>query len=162
MQRGGRRPTTGTFDHVREGERPEVLAHVLSDLRPDRQKDALALVLASSVLVWPAEVPCDDGPVDRAHDLAQGDLTGRTGEDVTAPDATLGSHEPCPLERQQYLLQVRLRETRPLGDVAHRSGAAVVCVQGQGEKSTTGVIPAGGDLHDLMLPAPGVTQLEGR
>src|SRR5947199_1867093 len=43
-------------DHVGEGERLQVLAHVLADVGPYRQQHALALVVAGPVLVGLAEV----------------------------------------------------------------------------------------------------------
>ena len=52
------------------------LAHVLADVGPDGQQDALALVVAGAVLVGLAEVADHDRAVDRADDLAQGDLGG--------------------------------------------------------------------------------------
>ena len=61
-----------------------MLAHVLADVGPHGQQDALALVLAGAVLVGASEVAGHDGPVHGAHDLAQGDLLGRPGEDVPA------------------------------------------------------------------------------
>ena len=73
---GRRRVPACTRDHVGEGEGVQVSAHVLTHVGPDRQQDALTLVLAGPVLVGPAEVAGHDGPVDGTHDLAEGDLLG--------------------------------------------------------------------------------------
>ena len=127
-------------------------AHVLADVGPHRQQDALALVLAGPVLVGPPEVAGHDGPVDGAHDLAQRDLLGRPGEDVAPADAALGAHQPGSFQGEQDLLEVGLGEPRALGDVAHRRRALRVVVQRQREQGAAGVVAAGRDLHAPMLP----------
>ena len=82
--------------------------HVLAHLRPHRQQHALALVVAGTVLVWRAEVTGHDRAVDGAHDLAQGDLVRRPGQDVATAHAPLGAHEAGALQSQENLLEVRL------------------------------------------------------
>src|SRR5207237_777768 len=46
--------------------------------------------------------------VDGAHDLAQGDLVRRPGQDVATAHAPLGAHEAGALQSQENLLEVRL------------------------------------------------------
>ena len=70
---------------------------------------------------WPKS-PATIGPSTARHDLAQCDLLGRPGEDITAPDAALGADEPGTFQREQDLLQVRLGKARPFCDVADRGG----------------------------------------
>jgi hypothetical protein len=152
VQRAGGGVAAGPVHHVGQGEGVEVLAHVLTYLRPDGQQDALALVLAGAVLVGPAEVPGHDGAVDGVHDLAQGDRLGRAGQHVAAAHPPFGTDEPGPFESQEDLLQVRLGQPRALGDVAHRGGPEGVAVESQGEKRTAGVVPPCRDLHASMLP----------
>jgi len=98
-----------------------VVAHVLADIGPYGEQHALALVVARAILVWRAEISGHDRAVDRADDLAQGDLFRQPGENVSASHAALGSDEPGAFECQQDLLQIRLRKARPLCDVADRS-----------------------------------------
>ena len=56
--------------------------------------------------------PATIGPVDRADDLAEGDVLRRPGQHVPAAHAPLGPHQAGALEGQQDLLEVRLRERR--------------------------------------------------
>ena len=64
-----------------------MVPHVLAHIGPTVEQNALALVVAGPVLVGWAEVPGHDRAVDGADDLAEGDLLGRAGEDVAAPNA---------------------------------------------------------------------------
>ena len=62
------RPRTGTGRRVgngREREAFEVMFHVFTGLLPNRQQDALALVITRPVLVGFTEITEDDGAVDR-------------------------------------------------------------------------------------------------
>jgi len=88
-------------------------------------------VVAGAVLVRLAEVTGDDGAVDGADDLRQRDLARRPGQDVAAADAALRPHEAGALEREQDLLEVRLGERGPLGDVANRRGTLALRVERQ-------------------------------
>src|SRR5271163_4406988 len=56
-------PALGAGHHIGKVERLEVGAHVLAHVGPHRQQDALALVVAGTVLVGQAEVARHDGPV---------------------------------------------------------------------------------------------------
>ncbi len=97
-----------------------MMAHVIADLRPDREKHALALVVAGTVLVRLAEVACHDRAIDGAHDLSKGDLLGGPRQHVTASDAPLGPDEARALQGEEDLLEVWLREARPFRDVPNR------------------------------------------
>jgi hypothetical protein len=83
---------------------------VLTHDAPDRKQDALALVVACTVLVRFTEIADLDRTIDGADDLGKPDLGRRASQDVAAADATLGAHEACPFQREQDLFQVRLRE----------------------------------------------------
>lgn len=85
-------------------------------------------MVARAVLVWLAEVPGLDRPVNRAHDLSERDLLRGSGEDVAATYTSLGADQAGPLEGQQDLLQVWLWKTRPLRYIAYRrrDGLAVM------------------------------------
>ena len=109
-----------SIDHVGEGEGVEVMAHVFAYLRPHAQQHALTFVVASTVLVRLPEVACRDRPVDGADDLTERDVTRRAGQHVTAADASLGANETGALQGEQDLLEIRLWQSRPLGDVPHR------------------------------------------
>src|SRR5665213_4521860 len=61
-------PALGALHHVGQIERVEVGAHVLADVGPHRQQDALALVVAGAVLMGDAEVARHDGSVHGRHD----------------------------------------------------------------------------------------------
>ena len=123
-----------------------MMAHVLADVGPHGQQDALAFVVAGAVLVGLAEIAGHDRAVDGADDLAEGDLVRQPGEDVTAPHAALGADEPGSFQRQQDLLQVGLGKARSLGDVADRSRRDVLA-QREGEKGAARVVATGGYLH---------------
>src|SRR5262245_32801902 len=72
----------------------EVLAHVFAHVVPDRQEDALALVVTGAVFVRLAEITHRDRAVDRTDDLGQVDLRRRPSQDVATAHAPLGPHEP--------------------------------------------------------------------
>jgi hypothetical protein len=108
-----------------------VLAHVIAHVGPDAEQDALTLVVTGAVLVGFAKIARRDRPVNRGHDLSQGDGLGRPGEHVAAAHATFGTHEPYSLQAQQDLLEVRLGETGAFGQVANRRGLAVIVAKGQ-------------------------------
>jgi hypothetical protein len=129
-----------------------MLAHVLSDLLPDPEQDALTLVLAGSVLVRTPEVSCGDRTVDRGDDLPESDLGRGMGKHVPSTYPTLGAHEPGSFECKEDLLEVWLREPCPVSDVTHRGGAELVGVQRQRQKSAARVVATRRNLHDQMLP----------
>ena len=122
-------------------------AHVLSQFGPDGQKDALALVVAGSVLVGFAEVSRLYRSVDGADDLAERDVVRRSGQDVAATHASLGTNQARPLEGEQDLLEIGLRQTGALGYVPDRCRLGLPGMQRQGEQSSAGVVAPGGNLH---------------
>jgi len=136
-----------------------VVAHVLADVGPHGEKHALALVVAGAVLVRLAEIPGHYGAVDRADDLAQGDLFRRSCENIATPDASLGTDEPGAFEREQDLLQIRLRKACPLCDVADRSRRDVLAKR-EGEQSATCVVPTSRYLHSPHRTAVGTVARE--
>ena len=132
---------------------------LVADVGPDGQQHALALVVAGAVLVRLAEVADDDGPVDRADDLGEGDLLRRPGEHVAAAHAPLRAHQAGALEGQEDLLEVGLGEARALGDVAHRGGRRAR-VQGERQQRPAGVVTPGRHLHAVGIVRDG--DLSGR
>jgi hypothetical protein len=70
-----------------------VLAHVIAHVGPDPEQDALALVVTGTVLMGFAEITGGDWSVHGRDDFGQGDGFGRSGQDVPAANATLGTHE---------------------------------------------------------------------
>ena len=134
-----------------EGEAFEVGAHVVAGLVPDAEQDALAFVVAGAVLMGLAEVAECDGAVDGRHDLGESDVDGVAGEDVAAADASFRLDQAGALEGEQDLFEVRLGECGAFGDVAHRGGAALVCVQCQRQQGTAGIVTAGRDAHMATL-----------
>ena len=103
-------------------ERLQVGAHVLADVGPHGQQDALALVVTGPVGVGLTESPAAMGPSTADDDLGQRDLGGQAGQHIAAADPPLGAHEPGSLQGEQDLLEIGLGERGPLGDVAHRRG----------------------------------------
>lgn len=97
-----------------------MMAHVIADLRPDCEEDALTLVVAGAVLVGLAEVACHYRAVDRAHDLSKGDLLGGSRQHVTASDAPLGPDEAGTFQGEEDLLEIWLGKARPFRDVSNR------------------------------------------
>ena len=128
-----------------------MLAHVLADLRPDGQENALTLVVTGTVLVRQAKVAGDDRSVDRRDDRAQGDLLWRACQDVAAADAALGADQASAFQRQEDLLQIGLGESGSLRDVTHRGWAALLLTQCQREQRPTGVVAASRYLHTYMV-----------
>jgi hypothetical protein len=112
----------GLVDHVSQGEAREVLSHVISHVSPYAEQNALALVVARTVLVGLAEISGIDRSVDSRHNLSQGYGFSRPGEDVAATDAALGPYESDALQAEQDLLEVGLGESGSFGEVAHRRG----------------------------------------
>jgi hypothetical protein len=58
----GGHPALGACDHVGQIEGVEVRAHVLAEVGPHGEQDALSLVIAGSVLVRKPEVAATMGP----------------------------------------------------------------------------------------------------
>ena len=127
-------------------------ADCFSHVRPNGEQDALALVVTGSVGVRLAEVTCGDRTVHGRDDLGQADLLGQAGQDVATSDPSFGAHQSGPFERQEYLFEIRLGESRPLGNIPHRRGI-LAPVQGKGQEGAAGVVATGRDSHALMLPA---------
>lgn len=128
----------------------EVLAHVCARLIPDRQEDALALVVAGSVLMGLAEIAERDRTVDGRDDLGETDLGGRSAQQVPATDTPLRPDESGAFEGEKDLFEVRLGEPGALGDVSNRRRPAVV-TQCQRQQCSTGVVASGGDAHTLTV-----------
>jgi len=133
-----------------------VLAHVISDVGPNPEQDALALVITGAILVWLAKVAGRDGSIDRGHDLGQRDGLGGPGQHVAAADAALRADEPYAFQAQENLFEVRLGETGAFGEVANRGGLAVVVAKGQTEQRPTGVVPPCGYSHGAILSRVGL------
>jgi len=142
----------GPRHHVGQAERLEVGADRFADVRPDGQQDALTLMVAGAVGVGLSEVAGGDRPVDGRDNLGQADLLGQAGQDVATSDPSFGAHQSGPFERQEYLFEIRLGESRPLGNIPHRRGI-LAPVQGKGQEGAAGVVATGRDSHALMLPA---------
>ena len=148
-----RRPAAaGAKHHVLEGERVQVVAHVLSDVSPYCEEHALALMVAGAVLVRLTEVSDHDRTVDGAHDLTEGDLVRQPCQDVPATHTALGPHEAGALESQQYLLEIGLGEASALGDVAHRCRRGLLAKR-EREQSAACVVTAGRHLHSTNRTA---------
>jgi hypothetical protein len=148
--------TPGLDDHIGQSKARQMLAHVVSHVGPDAEEYTLALVVTGSVLVGLAKVPGRDGPVDRSHDLCQGDGLGGPGQHVAAAHAALGAYEPNAFQAQEDLFEVGLGETGSFGEVANRGGLAVVVSKGQAEQCSTGIVPPCGYSHGAILSTVGL------
>lgn len=123
--------TPGLVNHIGEGKARQVLAHVITDVGPHAEQDALAFVIAGTVLVGFAEVARRNRPVDRRDDLGQRDGLRRASQNVTAAHASLGANKSRALKAQEDLFQIRLGETGTPGEVTNRRGRAVIIAKGQ-------------------------------
>jgi hypothetical protein len=100
--------TLGLDDHVGEGETGEVLAHVVTDVGPYSEQDALTLVITRAVAVGLTEVTRDDWSVHCRDDLGERDGFGASRQDVTAPDPSFGANESYALQTEKNLLEIGL------------------------------------------------------
>ena len=66
----------------------EVLTHVCTSLVPDREQDALTLVVTRTVLVWSPEVADGDWTINGRNNIGQHDVLGFAGENVTAANTS--------------------------------------------------------------------------
>ena len=98
----------------------------MADRVPDRQQDALSLVIARTILMRLAEIAESDRAVDCSNDHPDRDLGRVASHHVAAADTTFGSNQTRPFERQQDLLQVRLGQTCAFRNIAHRGRPAIV------------------------------------
>ena len=104
-------PRTTAASGVRDSrqcEAVEMMPHVFTGLFPDRQQDALTLVITRSVGMRLAEVAQSDRTVDGRDDLRESDLVRRTSQGVPAPDTTFGTHQSGSFQSQEDLLEVGL------------------------------------------------------
>ncbi len=114
---------------------------------PDRQQDALSLVVAGPIGVGLAEVAQGDGTIDGPDDLGQGDLIWWSGQDVATTHAPFGANQACPFEGQQNLFQIGLRQPGAIRDIANRGWSVAVGMQSQGKQGPAGVVSSGRHLH---------------
>lgn len=128
-----------------------MLAHVIAGLLPDREQDALPLVIAGTVLMRLTEISEGDGTVDGGDDLAQPDLFWRSSKGVSASDAALGSDETRSLESQEDLLEIRLREGCSLGDVLDRRRAWIIGMKSERQECPAGIVTTGRDSHSFIV-----------
>ena len=63
-------------DHVRQSETRQVLAHVVADVSPHPKQDALAFVVAGTVLMGLSKVAGDNGAVDCGDYFIEGNYIG--------------------------------------------------------------------------------------
>ena len=119
---GPRGRSLGCVGHRLQRERVHQQAHLLAGRLPDGEEYALAFVVARAVLVRFAEVAEADGAIDGAEDLADANLCSGPSQHVATAHSALGAHETGTLQREEDLLQVRLRDGSAFGDVTHRGG----------------------------------------
>ena len=84
-------------------------SHVVAHICPYREQGALSFVVASTTDMGLAEIADHDRTVHRSHDLAERELVGWPGQDVTPAYPPFGPHKPSAFQREQDLLEVRLR-----------------------------------------------------
>lgn len=130
----------------------EMLTHVLSGDVPDRQQDALSIVVACSVLMRCAEVAQCDRSIDRRDDLGEANLRRRSCERVSAADSSFGFHQSSTLEREQDLFQVGLGQGSALGDVANR-GRTGTFVERERQQGPTRIITPCRNPHTRIVGA---------
>lgn len=100
--------STSLIHHVRQRKAGQMVLHVVSNVGPHCEENALSLVIAGSILVRLTKIARHNGPVDGRYDLSEGDLVHRTSEDVSSANTTLRADQSGSLERQQDLLEIRL------------------------------------------------------
>ena len=98
---------------------------------------------------WPKS-PATIGPSTALTIWPRVICAGDPRENVPAPDAALGPDKPGALQRQQDLLQVRLRKAGPLGDVAYRRRRGLF-PKSQGEQRPARIVTTGRHLHALIV-----------
>lgn len=123
---------------------------------PDGQQHALALMVTCAILMGLAEVAKTDWPVDCTENLADADFDGWAGEHVAAPDTTLRSNETSTLQRQQNLLEIRLRNCGSFGDIAYRRGPLSRVVQREGQQRPARIITLARNTHVLIVGRTGL------
>ena len=131
----------------------EVAAHVLACRLPHCQEHALSLVVARAVLVRLSEISEDNWPVDSGDDLREANLIGWAAEYVSTADAPLRAHQTRALQGEQDLFEIWLRQSRSLGDVAHRGRPRGIGVECQREQCSTRIITPGGHSHEPIVGA---------
>lgn len=138
---------TCLVDHVGKGVRLEVCAHMASDLGPDGQQDALSFMVTCPVLMRVAEVSCLDGSINCRDDLGERDVLGGASKEIPTSDAPLGTNEARSFEREEYLLEVGLRQASSFCNVSYRLRAEFIDVECHRQQSTACVVASGGHLH---------------
>ena len=98
---------------------------MFADVGPHCEQYALAFVVTSTVLMGLAEIAHHDRAVDRAHNLGQGYLLGRAGQNVTTADAALRANKAGSFEGEQDLFQVGLWKNGAIRDVSDRRWGSI-------------------------------------
>jgi hypothetical protein len=96
-----------------------MFGHMVANFGPNSQKGALALVVTGTIFMGGAKVSGHDWAINGRHDLAQGQILRRAGEDITAADTSFGGDDAGPFEGEENLFQVRLRKSRSFGNITH-------------------------------------------
>src|SRR5215813_3948720 len=91
-------------------------------------------------------------PLHRAQDRPDRDVARIPRQMVPAGGAALGNEEPGALERQEYLLEIALRNRLPLGDLLDGNQSALA-LQREIEHRLDRVLAFGGDSHRPLLSA---------
>ena len=137
-------PNARPLDELRERDVLEHAPALVVDADPDLLQDAVALAMVGVLRERELRT------LDRGHDVGERDLLRRVREHVAAAHAALRTHQARALDREQDLLEVRLRERRALGDLLHRGGP-VAAPECEREQRAGRAVAAGRDLHPPML-----------
>jgi hypothetical protein len=70
-----------------------MFTHVISYVCPYAEKNTLAFVVASTVLMWFSEVTGNNGAVDCCNNLSEGNCINFFGQYVATANTALGANE---------------------------------------------------------------------
>jgi hypothetical protein len=70
-----------------------MFTHVISHVCPYAQKNTLAFVVASTVLMWFSEVAGNNGSVYSCNNLGEGNCFNFFGQNVATANTALGANE---------------------------------------------------------------------
>ncbi len=131
----------------------KMFSHVSSSKIPNREQNALSVVIAGTVLVWRTKITQGNWAINSRNNVRQTNLRSRASQNVPASNSAFGFHQASTFKCQQDLLQIRLRKRRSFGDITDRSRARRFGVDGERKQGSTGIVTSGRNAHIIIVGA---------
>ena len=120
-----------------------MLSHVLACEVPDGQQHALSFVVAGTILVRLAEIAERDRSINCGDDLGEANLICGSRKYVSTTHAALALDQPRTFKCKENLLQIGLRQTCAVSNVADAGWPGGILMQSERQQGPTCIISTG-------------------